>query len=549
MKSVIICLCALLAVVGSRYIDDERVFIRDLDQSGEADPPIVNLKIDQPGKERRLTLRRRDNFNKNVPVFITGEDGKPRKEPKSRSLGTAYHDAESGAAFLISSDLAENGVYRRSVRGLLNDRDHTIYLEPSQEITTDRKRDVDGGVPHLMVRKRNEKADFGIDALLVPGETTVSKRAKPPIVSKRASGKTAYGIELMFVCDYECYQNHNQNTDDIREHFSYVINGMDLRYANIEDSSFSMYLRLVALEISTSPDSWTYPIASNGYVQATLALTNFKNWRESVKSSFPDHDHAMLMTAYNIYGDNGSTSVLGVAYLTSICLGINAVSIVEEKLELPTVISVGAHELGHNIGSVHDADGNTCSSSDAYIMSPSTGSPTADDTYKNPYSFSPCTITNFKNAINALNSENQNCLLNSAAHGSDVIEVEAPGQKFDADYQCEQAHGAGYKYLRGTLGESKFCRLLHCWKSGVNGWTWQSGHASRGTSCGNKKWCVEGDCVNDSAAPAMDSDTCVYGDSLLLWNGSMTCAQLVGEDKAWYCGYSQVKEHCCKSCA
>ncbi|XP_064626463.1 A disintegrin and metalloproteinase with thrombospondin motifs adt-2-like [Lineus longissimus] len=547
MKSGILCFCALLAVAASRYIDDERVFIRDLDQSGEADPTIVNLKIDHPGKERSLTLRRRDNFNKNVPVFITGEDGKPRKEPKSRSLGTAYHDAENGAAFLISSDLTESGVYRRSVRGLLHDGDYTIHLEPSQEITTDRKRDVDGGVPHLMVRKRNEKADFGIDALSVPGDTIMSKRAEQPIVSKRASGKTAYGIELMFFCDYQCFKYHKHDTQAIKEHFSYVINGMDLRYSNIQDSSFSMYLRLVAIEISKYPDSWTYPLAINGYVQASLAMDKFKKWRESAKSYFPDHDHAMLMTAYNIYMDDGSTSVIGLAYLKSICLGINAVSIVEENQSLSMLISTAAHELGHNIGSRHDGDWNTCRSSDAYIMSPTVGL-TGGATYKNPYRFSSCTIANFKNAINALNSVNKNCLLDSAAHGSDVLEVKAPGQKWNADYQCEQEHGAGYKYLRGSLGENTFCKQLNCWKSGVSGWRF-GGHASRGTSCGNKKWCVEGDCVYDSSAPAMNSDTCVYGDSLSLWFGSMTCAQLVSQNKAWYCGQSQIKEHCCKSCA
>ncbi|XP_064649434.1 A disintegrin and metalloproteinase with thrombospondin motifs like [Lineus longissimus] len=542
MKSVIICVCALLAVVASRYIDSERVFIRDLDQSGEADPPIVTLKIDHPGKERSLTLRRRDNFNKNVPVFITGEDGKPRKEPRSRSLGTAYHDAENGAAFLISSDLTGSGVYRRSVRGMLHDGDYTIHLEPSQEITTDRKRNVDGGVPHLMVRKRNEKIDFGNDALPSHGNwTTMSKRAEPPIiVSKRDGCKTAYGAELMFFCDYKCYKNHNQNITEIREHFSYVINGMDLRYANIEDSSFSIYVRLVALQISAFPDNWTHPIASDGVVDVYSVLSIFTKWYNSAKSSLPDHDHAMLMTAYKM-----ADGILGVAYKECICTSW-ATSVVTENLDLTRVIGVATHELGHNIGAGHDSSDNNCSTGDRYIMAPSLGRLSADDTYKNPYRFSSCSINYFKNAINSLESSKTNCLLDSAAHGSDVLELEAPGQKLDADDQCEVAFGAGYKYLRGLKGEKDFCKELFCLEVGSRSGEKNAGHALRGTSCGNKKWCVQGDCVHDPAAPAMDSDTCVYGDSVIRWNSvKLQCAQI-----PWACEhYSEVREHCCKTCA
>ena len=61
-----------------------------------------------------------------------------------------------------------------------------------------------------------------------------------------------------------------------------------------------------------------------------------------------------------------------------------------------------AHELGHNLGSVHDgstvdSDSSPCKPSDSFIMSPSSGS--SSNNLKNAFKFSNCSIVQFKRTL------------------------------------------------------------------------------------------------------------------------------------------------------
>ena len=131
-------------------------------------------------------------------------------------------------------------------------------------------------------------------------------------------------------------------------------------------------------------------LSSNGSLTSTdsgTLLTQFGNFTNS--SSFNHPGVAHLFTGRNLNG-----SVIGRAYLSSLCSPRYGVGINEIR-QGGTIGSVlFAHELGHNFGSPHDnQSGSTCASTPGtFIMSP---------VINNSQEFSECSIEQMQPEINS----------------------------------------------------------------------------------------------------------------------------------------------------
>ncbi|PVD33296.1 hypothetical protein C0Q70_04549 [Pomacea canaliculata] len=109
----------------------------------------------------------------------------------------------------------------------------------------------------------------------------------------------------------------------------------------------------------------------------------------------------------------------------------------------------------------------------------------------------------------ACSRRGQQCLYNNLT-SSNIPDVsgQQPGQVYDHDAQCRQTYGPSSVMCRGIEFYNKsadICTTMFC-NDGTTGNRCAAAIAARGTSCGNKKWCVNGQCVYDIQAPSLDGN-------------------------------------------
>ncbi|KAK0403268.1 hypothetical protein QR680_016824 [Steinernema hermaphroditum] len=199
----------------------------------------------------------------------------------------------------------------------------------------------------------------------------------------------------------------------------------------------------------------------------------------------PGHwDHGVLLTGYDIY--HTTTSVAGVAPVARMCDELFACSLVE-GLHLGRSL-VLAHEMGHNMGMVHDGVQNQCSRS-CCLMSAVNGA--------GKTTWSTCSVREFNAFLLQLDQSGRgNCLRDAAESISThdhLKDGRLPGQRFTADQQCSYFWGKEYQVeIPNGRRMDDICRILWCGNSGS---TISTAHpALEGTWCGGAKWCQEGKC-------------------------------------------------------
>ncbi|XP_052231159.1 LOW QUALITY PROTEIN: snake venom metalloproteinase acutolysin-C-like [Dreissena polymorpha] len=217
-------------------------------------------------------------------------------------------------------------------------------------------------------------------------------------------------VEFLPVVDYPIYSfwfnrsTGNATTDaakkldaieNIREFYAFVMNAIDIRYQKIVSTAISIDIVFAGIFIADAPtiSTWTESNKSTATprdkVDALTALKAFKDWLAQTTEGY---DHAMAFTGYDL-AMNGSTSNAGLAWTPGTCKHISklANSISEDHFESSLAI-IAAHELGHNLGSKHDGDGNNCLEDDKYVMSPSSGG-VIDQRALNHWLFSTCSVS------------------------------------------------------------------------------------------------------------------------------------------------------------
>ncbi|XP_052065348.1 uncharacterized protein LOC127705137 [Mytilus californianus] len=412
----------------------------------------------------------------------------------------------------------------------------------------------------MPLRMTENIVDISKEKLPVLGRTVVSSSRSRVNVA----ADDTYNVELLLVIDHSIYMREYNAINDpgvfnkdmeakarIRQYFGHTVNGINLRYDNIETNKFHINVAVSGYIIADKPDIavWTAKRSAGNprdLVDSDDALDLLRSWRMEV-SQLPEHDHLMLFTAYDLYRyRTADNKVTGLASFRAMC-SASSVSIVEDN-GVHGSISTGTHELAHSLGARHDGSGtNICSSSSQYIMA-GTGGVARNGNELNPWKFSPCSIDELYSFLSGLGPGS--CLSDEALiydmdEFNQVTRNEI-GQIYDANEQCRQRAGKDSFYgWGGGLGEfTDICTSMAC-KSDTSKNSYLIYTAARGTSCGNQKWCLNGLCASDPDAPEKD-EKCVHGDSQKLFDGQ-TCPQLISDDPS-KCYEKYYKEFCCQTC-
>ncbi|XP_052064693.1 uncharacterized protein LOC127704612 [Mytilus californianus] len=273
-------------------------------------------------------------------------------------------------------------------------------------------------------------------------------------------------------------------------------------------------------------------------------------WRKMMISELPPHDHLMIFTGRDLYTKiSRDYSVTGFASLDSVCRQ-DSVSIIEDRGGFDCIITA-THELGHSLGARHDGDRNICTPQNKFIMTSIGGGDVTKQTVLNPFRFSECSKSYFLDRLQTLNNQGHNCLSVRKSYYDPRefagLTSVATGQLFSPNKQCQMKLGDDSFYgWGGNLGSFKdVCTHMAC-KSNKSSTSYNLYNAARGTSCGNKKWCINGECTYDQKAPAKD-DACIHGDSLRSFAAYYSCANMISSDPS-KCTDRYYRQFCCESC-
>ena len=185
---------------------------------------------------------------------------------------------------------------------------------------------------------------------------------------------------------------------------------------------------------------------------------------------------------------------------------------------------------------------------DGYIMSPGDHHYTESNKL-NGWRFSACSVNYFNTFFTKTlkTPGGSRCLYQTETIRSEVPSVASlmPGQIYGADEQCRQVFGPSSYVCRTLLvNVSNFCPTMWCRSTSKRCVRLV---AARGTSCGNKRWCIAGQCVYDRSAPLVP-DNCPLGNSPHERENGKTCITDINEAPG-LCYDAEVRKDCCSACA
>ncbi|CAI9733064.1 QUALITY PROTEIN: disintegrin and metalloproteinase domain-containing 12-like [Octopus vulgaris] len=172
------------------------------------------------------------------------------------------------------------------------------------------------------------------------------KRVRRSIRGPYGSNKDTRYVELYLVADSD---THNQHKDKMERRLINIANTVNMIYRPL-----NLYIGLVGVEIWRDPSNIPIKI-ERGDPQETL--TRFLHYRQQRINPVQLNDNAQLLVGFKF-----ANGVIGKASQGKICMHQSSGGVNSDHFH-STVASVAmtvAHELGHNLGMLHDRDTCVC---------------------------------------------------------------------------------------------------------------------------------------------------------------------------------------------
>ncbi|XP_032370029.1 A disintegrin and metalloproteinase with thrombospondin motifs 7 [Etheostoma spectabile] len=285
-------------------------------------------------------------------------------------------------------------------------------------------------------------------------------------------------VETLVVADTKMVEHHGSKAVE-----SYVLAVMNIvaglfRDASIGNAINIVVVRLILLEQEEDDLKITH--------HADNSLNSFCKWQKKLNMKGEEdplhHDVAVLLTRKDICAAiNMPCETLGLSHVAGMCQSHRSCSISEDT-GLPLAFTV-AHELGHNFGIQHDGNGNDCEpiGKRPFVMSPQLLYGTSLPRW------SRCSrqyITRF------LDRGWGWCLDNAPVKDKLSLTSVLPGVLYSAAHQCRMQYGSGSLLCddMDNVCSTLWCTVGTTCHSKLDG-------AVDGTSCGEDKWCLNGECV------------------------------------------------------
>uniref|UniRef100_A0A087Y9A5 ADAM metallopeptidase with thrombospondin type 1 motif 7 n=1 Tax=Poecilia formosa TaxID=48698 RepID=A0A087Y9A5_POEFO len=291
-------------------------------------------------------------------------------------------------------------------------------------------------------------------------------------------------VETLVVADPKMVDHHGSKAVE-----DYVLAVMNIvaglfRDASIGNAINVVVVRLILLEQDEEDLKITH--------HADNSLNSFCKWQKKLNMKGDEHplhhDVAVLLTRKDICAAiNMPCETLGLSHVAGMCQPHRSCSISEDT-GLPMAFTV-AHELGHNFGIQHDGNGNDCEpiGKRPFVMSPQLLYGT----------FLPRWSRCSRRYITRFLDRGWGWCLDDAP-GKDRLSLTSmlPGVLYSAVHQCRLQYGSGSRLCddMDDVCSTLWCTVGTTCHSKLDG-------AVDGTSCGEDKWCINGECVPAGLGP------------------------------------------------
>nr|XP_021514594.1 disintegrin and metalloproteinase domain-containing protein 28 isoform X1 [Meriones unguiculatus] len=218
-------------------------------------------------------------------------------------------------------------------------------------------------------------------------------------------------IEYYLVLDNGEFKKYNKNLTEIRKIVFEMTN-----YVNMLYKKLNAHVALVGIEIWTDGDKIKITPDPN------TTLENFSKWRGSDLLKRKHHDIAQLISSTDFSG-----STVGLAFMSSMCSPYHSVGVIQDHSNYHLrVAGTMAHEMGHNLGMIHDYVSCKCPS-EVCVMEQSLR-------FHMPTDFSSCSRVNYEQF---LQDKSSHCLFNIPSP-SDIISTPVCGnQVVEMNEDCD----------------------------------------------------------------------------------------------------------------
>ncbi|XP_005480253.2 disintegrin and metalloproteinase domain-containing protein 21 [Zonotrichia albicollis] len=305
------------------------------------DAPALSYWLNVGGRPRVLRLQpRRGLVSRPFTLVTYGRDGARREEhPFVRDNCFYQGDVVGSPGSLVALSTCGRGLH-----GVLWVEDDTYQIEPVPN---------DLAFRHILYRMEGDNSSEGASCGLTPEVLQQQKAVLPWFKAPKSAGENeklrdwwthiTY-VKMVVVVDHVRYVKSGRSKSRVLKDVMQVINAGDILCKQL-----SIRLFVIGLEI------WTEKNFINITNSIAPVLNAFNAWRKSNLLPRMYHDVAHLF-AYQWF-----ESSLGLAYIGTVCdkhWAAAVISFTDKKVSVITITFV--HELGHNLGMVHDKPDCNC---------------------------------------------------------------------------------------------------------------------------------------------------------------------------------------------
>lgn len=412
--------------------------------------------------------------------------------------------------FLIGNVHSHDGTvsasFCKELRGMMSTSDHELHFEVLPHHI--RKRSTLKKVQHttLIARKRREDLMFSELSQMNDYTPIHQTEHNHKRIHTRSVPSTDFTIELAVYCDADFLSYKLPATDMTRrvEIMLCKYNAVQFEWSRADVLNYNVTLSIKRMTFLDTNPSW---------YNASTALSVPLNTLCTGTQAGLAYDHVHVHTGIP------KPELGGLAYQSKVCnaryrCGVSADGV--------TTYVATVHEIGHNMGMLHDADRN-CLPPDVGIMGGA------------GVGWSTCSVNDMNTM---LQTGNHGCLWTDNIADNEVTPAsllgitlvpELPGQLKTADEVCEQLYGSGFRYREYPNVVNPSCNLYSCVDHNVgntHGRMFKQSDSITGLYCEDQKICFAGACQDWSKAQLTNPEVRAGGwSSWELWS---TCSRTCG---------------------